>query len=344
MPFGTFSVSPKPRRPKAPKPQPAPPPPAPAPTPEPTRFGPAPNIDCIRLNILLIGRNLPILQEFLCAMNQNMSESLHGEGMSFYTRDLTSISDVVAKKKRLEQFFWTFSQQDWTYPQEAETPRTYDFSISPAGVQTKAVDLVFHCVTPQMGVPLNWQGNDAVWIVTDGALLGESALGDGYLSYVREVLQGLPPQAGREGKPICLVLSQIEKLARFDGSGGRSELSAAARRDLRERCRAFFGDPAAPVALLPVQVYGGMEWVGMDEFGAPRLHISQSGAYQSYIPDNCQIPGLYTLQTVAAKRQTDFFSGTPEGGFLKGVRHCYGLKFGDPNWAPDILGGEEARG
>ena len=71
-----------------------------------------------RLHILLLGRNLSILQEFLCSMNENTSEALSGQGLAFYTRELDSISSLIARKKRLEQFCWSFSSADWSYPED----------------------------------------------------------------------------------------------------------------------------------------------------------------------------------------------------------------------------------
>ena len=79
----------------------------------------------------------------------------------------------------------------------------------------------------------------------------------------------------------------------------------------------------------------------MDDKHDPLLHIGQNGFYQTYIPDNCQIPGLYTIQTICAKRQTDYFSDTPDSGLMKGIRSHYGSKFGNPQWKPDLLQDEE---
>lgn len=288
--------------------------------------------DSQQLHIVLMGRNLSIIQEFLCSMSQNMSEALHNEGLSFYSRELDSISGLIAQKKRLEQFFWDSQQNDWVYPVDEEVQRGYTFSISPSGNQTRALDLVLHCVTPAAGsLP---EQADALWVLADGLLLFDTALADSYTQAIRKALASPGPAL------VCLILSQIEGLGRFDGAGGLSKFPDKVWRTLRALCRERFPAPCGGV-LIPVQIYGGLECTGADEKGDPVLHIGTSGFYQSYIPDNCQIPGLYTIQAIAAARQTDFFPDLPEGGLLSGIRRHYGLKFGTPEWAPDSLRGKE---
>lgn len=291
--------------------------------------------DSRQLHIVLMGRNLSIIQEFLCSMSQNMNEALNNEGLSFYARELDSISGLIARKKRLEQFFWTFCQDDWAYPADEETQRSYTFSISLSGSQSKTLDLVIRCVTPADG-PLPDRA-DALWVLSDGLLLSDKAQADPYTQSIREALSA----CGGKGLPACLILSQIEGLGRFDGAGSLSRLPDQVWRPLRARCREYFPAPCGGV-LIPVQVYGGMECAGADEKGDPVLRIGTSGFYQSYIPDNCQIPGLYTIQAIAAARQIDFFAGAPEGSLLSGIRRHYSAKFGTPEWTPDPLRDKEA--
>ena len=151
MPFGSFLAEAKEPREVIKKERPVKEPKVKAPKPESVEPQPIftePSVDSIKLHVMLIGRNLSVLQEFLCSMNENMSETLHTEGLSYYTRELESVSDIVAKKKRLEQFFWTFSQNDWECAEDAVHEKTYTFTISPSGNQSKAIDLIMHCVTP----------------------------------------------------------------------------------------------------------------------------------------------------------------------------------------------------
>ena len=76
-----------------------------------------------KLRIVLLGRSLSIMQEFLCGMNLNMSEALSGLGLAYYTRESATINDLVGKKKRLEQFCWSFSSDDWSYPEHEDAER-----------------------------------------------------------------------------------------------------------------------------------------------------------------------------------------------------------------------------
>ena len=287
-----------------------------------------------RLHILLLGRNLSILQEFLCSMNENTSEALSGQGLAFYTRELDSISSLIARKKRLEQFCWSFSSADWSYPEDDEAERTYMFTVSPSGSQDRALDLVIRCVTPKAS--FSWADVDAVWLLSDGALLHDP--GDPFLDVLRGALEELSSQ--EDAVPACLIVSQLEELGRFGGVGGQSLLPSKVSAQITTLCReTFLAD--CPAAIIPVQVYGGMECAGMDEKHDPVLRIGSSSFYQSYVPDNCQIPCLYTIQAICSARSADYFVDTAESGLLRGIRSHYSGKFGDPQWAPELLRGRD---
>ena len=286
-----------------------------------------------RLEILLVGRNLALMQEFLCSMNQNMGEALSGQGLAFYTQELASISDIIEKKKRLEQYCWSFSDADWRYPEGGEASRTYTFSISPAGSQGQALDLVIRCVTPRGDGTIPGGQADGVWLLSDGALLYDER--DDYLVALQDMLDGLSGK-GENAGPVCLILSQIERLGHFDGPGALSLLPPKVSARVTALCRERFS-AGIPVALIPVQVYGGMECAGLDEKHDPLLRIGQNSFYQSYVPDNCQIPCLYTIQAICAARNTDYFADTAESGMMRGIRGHYGSKFGNPQWAPEML-------
>lgn len=287
-----------------------------------------------RVRVLLFGRNLPLMQEFLCSMNQNMGEALSTQGLAFYTREGETLSDIVGKKKQLEQYCWTFSDRDWTYPADEGADRTYTFSISPAGDQSRAVDLSVRCVTP--GTDIGWEETraDALWLLCDGGLFFRE--GDRYLEELQQVLATLPDRENTGCPPVCLILSQLEHLDHFRGNGARSALPEETAGRLTALCREAF-DSSAAVALIPVQVYGGMECVGLDEKGDPKLRIGQSSFYQSYLPDNCQIPGLYTLETLCTGERGDPFSDAPGGSLLRRIYSHYGAKFGNIQWKPDFL-------
>lgn len=293
-----------------------------------------------RLNILLIGRNLSVMQEFLCSMNQNINEALHEYGLSYYTRELETISDIVEKKKKLEQFFWKFSTDDWNYREEEPDEKRYTFSISPAGNPSNVLDLAIHCVKPGTENDEEWRTADAVWLMTDGLFLCGNAAKDSYTGYLRDALHLALEQEPEGTRPVCLILSQIEQLGRFNGE--IPELPRKAMQELASQCRDYFSGAAGTngrAALIPVQVYGGMECIGADDAGNPVLHIGESGFYQTYMPCNCQSPLFYTIKAVSNVRQSDFFIDMVGGGLAEAARHYYGMKYEE--WKPEITGGKE---
>ena len=340
MPFGTVFV-----RERSPQPAPqefyAPPPPAPPPAAPPPPPPPRPpiHVDSSVIRIVLGGRNLSLIREFLCSMNQNLGDVLQEVGLSVYTRELQTITDITAQKKKLEQFFWNFSQEDWLCPADEQAQVNYSYCIGVAGNQRTVLEFQFHCVTPRAGFSPGQVPADAVWLLTDGALMGDAAQADSYIQWARSILSQL--SGGGEGQPqpvICLLPAQLEALGHFDGPGQQSKLPDALMQQVAERCRACFST-SADAALVPVQIYGGMEYTGVDEKGDPVLHIGQSGFYQSYIPDNCHIPALYTIQRVAAVRPLNLFAETFPGGLLESIRQHYSRKFASAGWTPETLRG-----
>lgn len=347
MPFGSFFAETKEPRAVIKKERPVKERKEKIPKPEPISPQPMidePSVDSIKLHIMLIGRNLSVLQEFLCSMNENMSATLHAEGLSYYTRELDAISDIVTKKKRLEQFFWTFSQNDWECAEDGVYEKTYTFTISPSGNQTKAIDLVMHCITPRSETRSSWDKTDAVWLVTDGLLLDEDRDCDPYLRFVQDTLEHIPQQRTKDSpKPICLILSQIERLGHYQTNGTKVQLPDSMNDQLRKLCDECFASvlrDTMNVAIFPVQTYGGMEYVTVDSKGDPVQRLSQNGFYQSYIPEGCQFPGLYTLQCIADSRGMNFFADEQDGGLVQKVRHICGIKLGDANWKPMRLQSE----
>ena len=134
------------------------------------------------------------------------------------------------------------------------------------------------------------------------------------------------------------LLSQMEKYGHFNGAGEACILKETVDRLLMTRCRELFccGENVE-IAVIPVQVYGGLEYFGTDVNGNPVLRISESGYYQSYIPENCQVPGLYTIGQIAKKQGTDFFAGDSCGGIKKVIRRHFARKKGDIDWKPNML-------
>lgn len=326
MPFGSFPAKERQARPaviKEKKDKPIPPQP---------ELKPA-VVKSTQLNILLVGRSTGLIREFLCSMNQNMSQALHEQGLTYYTRELDTISSMVSTKKKLEQFFWSFSDNDWTYAPEDFQEKPYTFSISPSGNQKSALDLVFTCAVPGQEVKLPKEKTNACWVLADALLLDSTDGYDPFASFAAEAMERCA------GKPICLILSQIEKWGHFDQVNDVTVFPKAVSRRLVERCAARFSGTQA--AVIPVQIYGGMEYVGTDDAGQPRLHICKDGFYQSYIPENCQIPGMYTLLALSASAEVDFLADAEGNGLRSQIRKHLSQRFGNAGWRPELLDGEE---
>jgi len=335
MPFGSFMVQQRERRPKPEKLPKAPPEPKPA-VEEPHIFSDM-NVNSMKLNILLLSRTLPAAQEFLCSMSENMSRALHGDALTYYTTELCAISDVTDRKKRLERFFWEYSKKDWSLASAEDTAKTYTFSISPSGMQTKALELVLHCAAYDTQLPISPEKADAIWYLADGAVLDSTVAYDPFRAFLADALRN-PPGTDSE-KAVCLLLSQIESYGHFEESGGVCVLKPSVHRQLISRARELFArGGSVPVALLPVQIYGGLEYSGTDDSANPILRLSGNGYYQSYIPENCQAPAFYTIEKIAALREMDFFADAPCGGMKRVIHRHFVRKTGDAEWKADLLG------
>lgn len=338
MPFGSFMAQRRDPQPKKEKPVPQKKPEAPAAPKEEKVVFQELSRDGQKLHILLLGRSMWQMQEFLCSMSENMSKELHRDGMTCYTLELSTIRDIVDRKKKLEFFFWEFSQDNWPTPEDEEFPKTYTFSISPSGSQEKSLDLVFHCCVYSGERTLSAGQADAVWFLADGPVLDETVGYDEYREFLGENLKAIPASADGMNKPVCLLLSQTETYGHFNGMGELCQLSAEVRNTLLRRCRELFTcAEGASVAVIPVQVYGGLEYTGADVNGKPILRLSESGYYQSYIPENCQVPGMYTIDRIGALQGTDFLAGASCDGMKKVIHRHFVRKKGDLDWKPDML-------
>lgn len=337
MPFGSFMAQSRDPQPEKKRREKAPAPPTP-PVEETPHFSEI-NVNSLKLRILLLCRTLPAAQEFLCSMTENMSRELHRDALTYYTTELGAISDITDRKKKLERFFWECSKSPWTLLPSTETSKTYTFSISPSGMQTKALDLVFHCVSYEAAASVSLAEADAVWYLADGPVL-DSAVGyDPYREFLSDALRNLPRGEGDTEKPACLLLSQIETYGHFEGSGELSLLAPDVHQKLIRRCEELFASgKGSKLALIPVQIYGGLEYTGTDDGANAVLRISRSGYYQSYIPENCQTPALYTIDRIAAAREMDFFADAPGGGMRRIIHRHFVRKTGTVDWKADLLG------
>lgn len=296
------------------------------------------NSDSQKLHVLLWGRSASAMVDFLCAMSENTNQELHWDGLTCYTTELETIRCIVSRKKKLERFLAEFNTGDWCCPEEQESTAVYTFSISPSGIQNKRLDLVFHCCVYGSESSLPDEQADAVWYLADGPVLDPGIGYDSYREFLKDELSNLHPAEDGSAKPVCLLLSQIEKQGIFGGTGEQCFLKPSVYGKLINRCRElFFCNEGVKVALLPVQIYGGLEYAATDANGDPVLRLAENSFCQSYVPEDCQIAGMYTVEQIARLRDTDFFAGSACGGMKKAIRRQFARKKGDFAWMPDML-------
>lgn len=278
------------------------------------------------LSVSLVGRNLSVMTEFLCAMHQNMGDDLPDGQMAYYAKNHQSITDILAQRQSINRFIENFCPDDWTAEQGPEQERVYEYYISPSGWRSVALELTIRCVTPALWNGVGADASDAVWLLSDGGVYAVE--NDGYADFLAGILRRPAPG----NRPVCLILSQMEKWSRFPDTGDFG-LIRNMEKNMLDWCQRRFPD-AQSAAVIPVQVYGGLAYVGMDAASNPVLRLND--AYSYYRPRYCQIPGLYTLQTISEQQGADYFSGL----LTKCVQNCYFRNFGASEWKPLTLGKE----
>ena len=103
-----------------------------------------------RISVLILGRSQQLIRSFLCSMNVNMNETVGEGGLAFYTEDHDTMSQMIAVRKELDEFF--YNRRDTKEDQEEPIPegiQRYDFRISLAGRQSRCLEFSFTCVTEQ---------------------------------------------------------------------------------------------------------------------------------------------------------------------------------------------------
>ena len=284
-------------------------------------------------NICLIARTQQQALEFLCSLNENINRALSHRGLSWYCPDSAAMSRLSAQRQKYNKFFRTFSKDDWIYEEETETQSSFAFELSPSGVQTKSIKIIFRVSSgPQAAAPSSC---DALWLLADAAaLLPGRAEGDPYTAHLRELLQNLPAWDEKNPRPVCLILSQ------FEGTEEDNGLWRTRSEDIMKSIgwRRVFSvtlDSGTKPAVLPAQVYGGLRFDRMDGAGMPVLKLSNT--VKTYSPSGCHIPLLYSLQSGIAGDGNDFFADVMEGGMFGAILSCYEEQYSNPSWQPEYL-------
>ncbi len=294
------------------------------------------------VSVVLVGRTREILREYICSMKQNMDETLSGGGLSFYTKDYRTITEMVDVKKRLESFFWAAQDAKWTCAGEEDVETeagSYSFCISPAGKQQVAITLEFTCV-PQAALSAGvLQGADHVWILSD--VPGMEAQ-DGYMAAVKSSVSGLT--SGENGPKVAYLLSHLEHRTHYRGVGADSSMPDAARRKLygmwKENFTGITGTTAKNTWLYLVQIYGGLQYVGCDEQGHLQLQVGQDGYYQKYLPAGCHLPIYYALES--AKKAGGFLDTADGNVMWTAIQKSFAAYLTNMHWKPASVAEVEA--
>lgn len=285
------------------------------------------------VDIGIVARNMSVIQDFLCSMYQNTTEALHREGLAFSTQELGTITEVVGGKKRLEQYFWEGSKQ-WICSGDNTSEKRYTFCVSPSGNQTSVLSITLHCAAAP-SLPAGWEGMQALWLLTDGKLFAQDARQDAYYDFLRGTLS-------RGGCKKSLILTQIECLGHYSSAGGRLRIPDKERSPILQACAGVFSD-ACPegdsVNVFPVQVYGGLEFSGIDQQNSILLITGQNGYYQSYIPQFCHVPLLTTLREISNRMQIPLMTIGTESVLIRSINAHFDHVFRNETWKPDTLGG-----
>lgn len=305
------------------------------------------------IRILLVGRDRGAIGDFLCSLNENASVAFNALGMSYFTRDAASSSAVIETKKQLERFFWDFKADVRYLPPEqalsapadpfahvdpfapVTEEQSHTFALCPSGNQKNVLSLTFNCLEYGAQLPMEQIHADALWILADGGIMIEEEATDSGVGYVAGLLSSIPPASEQSpALPVCLLMTSLENKGHYD-NGRLSERIAKAF--YKKANDLFAGRAAVPVALFPLQVYGGLQYFGKDEKNQPILKSVPTGYYQSYIPEGCHLPLIYTLDKTVEARGTDFFTEGGLEGLKKSLRRYYASVLGSKNWTPDLL-------
>ena len=275
------------------------------------------------MQIALIARNLKLAQEYLCAMKENMTKA-QNEGIVLFSTENSTVADMTAAKNNLDRGFFNRVAQ-WRYPADPQGGKTYTFRLSPSAKETTRIELVFQCGTPGTA---DLSSAAAVWVLLDGHIYEQTP--DSY----EQAVCGLLSNMG--DKPVYLLMTHVEKLGCFRESLGRLSYAAPLYQKLMDLSAGLVGSMQKRITVLPVQIYGGMEYVGMDENAQPLLILNASGSYKSV---GCELPLLYTVAEVCRLRGVNYFENAVSGGYLLAYRKYTQKLYEGKVTQPEQIGG-----
>lgn len=284
------------------------------------------------LSILLIGSSGREIRDFLCSMNISVNGMAGGEGLAFFTKDFRTISDMVAAKKQLDGYFAAPGEGERRLLEEdGEAGRRYVFDISQAGRQKRCVEMQITCCTAEEldTARTDAAAWDAVWILMPQPYLEEGRVD----ARIFQWLEQWEENQGEGAPSVQFLISQFEYLERFHVRGTEVSLSEKTREHLLRSCiesvqsgmdaAAGKGEAEKRWKLLPVQVYGGLEFAGWTEEGEARYTVGGSGFFQRYVPVGCQMPLMETLNDCFDRGKLGFFLEEEGEELWSGIRHMF---------------------
>ncbi|MBE6982125.1 MAG: hypothetical protein E7437_07395 [Ruminococcaceae bacterium] len=278
------------------------------------------------MRIALVCRTHQQAVEYLCGLRANMT-GLQSCGVSMATTQNSAVSRLTTAKSKLDRAFFNRVAQ-WTFDGTASTVENFIFQISGPSQDQSRIQLELYCGTPQALSAGAIQSADAVWVLLDGHLLALAP--DSYESAVQSCLRGVQ-------KPVYLLLSQMEGVGMYWNGQGRYTYPTAALNQLTEACRSLFASClAVPAAVIPVQIYGGMEYAGVDAQGVPVLKLNTSSGYA---PVACEAPALHTVAKICGSRGINYFESTISGGYLSAHRKHLTSIYNEKVSQPPMIGG-----
>ncbi|MBQ4528731.1 MAG: hypothetical protein II998_11750 [Clostridia bacterium] len=351
MPFGFFGIDKKKKEEKPPFVPPAPPV-QPVYTPPPVQpvfeqpqpvFEQAQPVNVPAWNVMseatvricLVSETQELAKDYLCSLKLNADSTLSKGGLAYFSNDPATISETINVKKDIEKCFWGIPDIRWpNYPEEIteEKERIYTFSICMSGYQQKTLDISFCCVSPTMfGADKFVKMSDAVWVINPDTSDRETE--SEYESMVKQLL--LSASGENKAKEYIIIVSQFEKHGCFRDSGSEAELDSQLRKNLYDGCKKIYADTFVNSGITPriclAQIYGGLEFLERNHMNKPVFYVNAENSCGSYTPEGCQVPILYTIQSLRNSGMR-FFADMNGDKIWSGVQNSFSDYIGRKQW------------
>ena len=274
--------------------------PGPKPGPVPQNTAPGPLNDktinnIMDIRILLTGRNLQSLTDLVAAVHLNMNPIVSDHGLAFFSEDNVTIREILQRQQQIPTvFFMDEVRYALGRPANPEEPRSrcYSLILSRAGYQSFSFRISFLCVSTQDLAAGGLPPCNCIWVLADAPLYEEDLLG----GYTGEA-NGLIGAAAEMGIPVFVLAGQFEKFGKIRMENGLCNIERDVYNHLKEKIVSAIPN-ASRCPILPIQIYGGLAFTGMDPDGSLIFGENMFGAMSTYKPEGCHIPLLYSMEKI----------------------------------------------